>query len=91
VADFPPEANGLFKNIALNFPRGFGQSIYEFDSASDSTLFENSPLGVRYLAPPAIPPTRQTFSCVYFGFPLYYMNKSDVIAALRKAFEDINE
>jgi hypothetical protein len=87
----PPEAGGLLRNIAINFPRGFGQTISFFDSKSDSVGFEDAPLGVRYLAPPPIPPTRQTYSVVYFGFPLYYAERSDVIETLRKAFEDINE
>jgi len=87
----PPEAAGTLRNIALSYPRGFGQTIFEFDSRSDSTSFENLPVGIRYLAPPPIFPARQTFSVVYFGFPLYYAEKSGVIAALRKAFEDINE
>lgn len=79
------------RNIAVNYPRGFGQTISLFDSKRDSAGFENAPLGVRYLAPPAIPPARPTYSVVHFGFPLYYANKSDVIQAMRKAFEDIKE
>jgi len=87
----PPEAMGAIKDIGLSFPRGFGQTIFEFDSRSNSPGFENLPIGVRYLAGPAIPPARPIFSAVYFGFPLYYAEKSGVIATLRKAFEDINE
>ena len=87
----PPEAMGAIKNIGLSFPRGFGQTIFEFDSRNPSLGFENSPIGVRYLAGPAIPPARPIFSAVYFGFPLYYAEKSGVIATLRKAFEDLNE
>ncbi len=87
----PAVAMGAMRNIAVNYPRGFGQAISEFDSRSDSAMFENAPLGIRYLAPPPIPPARATYSVVYFGFPLYYAEKSGVIATLRKAFEDINE
>jgi hypothetical protein len=87
----PASAMGTLKDISLNYPRGFGQTICEFDSKSDSVGFENLPLGVRYLAPPPIGPGRETYSVVYFGHPLYYMMKSDVIAVLRKAFEDIKE
>jgi hypothetical protein len=87
----PPIATGAIANVAVNFPRGFGQTISEFDSRSDHILFEGQPVGVRYLAPPPIPPARQTYSVVYFGVPLYYMMKDDVIETLRKAFEDINE
>ena len=91
TATFPAEADGAIKNIALNYPRGFGQTIFEFDSKSGDPVFDNAPLGVRYLAPPALPPARETYSVVYFGFPLYYLKMSDVIAVLGKAFEDINE
>jgi hypothetical protein len=87
----PAEAMGAIRNISLNYPRGFGQTIYHFDSRVDSVEFEGSPIGVRYLAPPAIAPARQTYSVIYYGFPLYYMMKDDVIEVLRKSFEDINE
>jgi hypothetical protein len=87
----PSTAGGAMKNIALNYPRGFGQTISEFDSRADSITFEHLPLGVRYLAPPPIGLERPTYSVVYFGQPLYYLIKSDVIAVLRKAFEDIQE
>jgi len=98
----PAVATGAIKNIGVNFPRGFGQTIYEFGAKTDTvfflnpltggfTAFNGSPIGSRFLAPPAIPPGRQTFSAIYFGFPLYYMEKSAVVEALRKSFEDINE
>ena len=87
----PASAAGALKDISINFPRGFGQTICEFDSKVDSADFENQPIGVRYLAPPPIGPGRKTYSIVYFGHPLYYLMKSDVIAVLRKAFTDIEE
>ena len=87
----PASALGALKDVSLNYPRGFGQTICEFDSRVDSLGFENLPLGVRYLAPPPIGPGRETYSVVFFGHPLYYMQKSGVIAVLRKAFEDIKE
>ncbi len=37
--------------------------LYEFDSASDDTLFEGMPCGIRY--------TGDTFGAVVFDFPLY--------------------
>lgn len=85
----PPGQLGL-SNINLSFPWGFGQDIYRFDSVTDDPTFENLPVGVRYQAPPA-PPEQETFSTVYFGFPLYFGQKSQAIAAIRKAILDVNE
>lgn len=90
-AKIPADSGRAIRNIAINFPRGFGQTISFFDSKANKTDFENKPLGVRYLAPPPIPPARQTYSVIHFGFPLYYGRKTDVIQALRKAFADLNE
>ncbi len=90
-AKLPATAFGAIKDISINFPRGFGQTICEFDSKIDSVGFEDQPLGVRYLAPPPIGPGRETYSVVYFGHPLYYVMKSDAIGVLRKAFADIKE
>ena len=91
-ARLPLADSGAIRNIALSFPRGFGQTISYFVSKTHSVGFENAPLGIRYLAPPPIPPNpRETYSVVHFAFPLYYVMKGDVIASLRKAFEDIKE
>jgi hypothetical protein len=87
----PATAGGAMAMISINFPRGFGQTIGEFDSRSDDIRFEDLPLGVRYLAPPPIGPGRKTYSVVYFGHPLYYVMKSGAIGVLRKAFADIEE
>lgn len=76
--------------IAINFPSGLARTISWFNSKSNGPL-ENLPVGIRFLAPPAIPPARQTYSVVHFGFPLYYAQKPAIIQSLRKAFEDINE
>ena len=69
-------------------PYGFGEIISRYHTARhnifpDSLLYENKTIGVRYNGP--------TYSTVYFGFPLYYMEQHSVIGALRKAFSDINE
>jgi hypothetical protein len=79
------------RGIALGYSRGFAETISLFDSGKDSVGFENQPLGVRFLAPPAIPPARPTYSVVYFGFPLYFAVKSDLIRTLQKGYADIND
>lgn len=77
-------------NIGINFVYGFAQTISQFHSRFGS-FYENLPVGVRFQAPPPVPPRRQTFSVVFFGFPLYYAEKPAIIQSLRKAFQDINE
>lgn len=87
----PADSLYAIRGISLSYPRGFGETIGFFDSAVNSPFFEGEPLGIRYVAPPAEPGCRQTYSIVHFGFPLYFAKKSDVIQAMRKAFVDINE
>jgi hypothetical protein len=85
------DSSYAIRNIRVNPPRGFAQAISLFDSRSDNPTYENRPVGVRYLAPPPVPPARQTYSVVFFGFPLYYAERVAVEAALSQAFIDINE
>ncbi len=85
-----PDSGGALRNIELNFPRSFAQTIFLFNSKSNGQ-FENLPVGIRFLAPPPVPPARATYSVVYFGFPLYYAQKSAAIQTLRQAFVDIND
>jgi hypothetical protein len=56
-------------SIGLNFPQGFAETIFLFNSRSDG-LLEDRPLGVRFLAPQPIPPARQTYSVVFFWFSI---------------------
>lgn len=77
--------------IAVNYPRGFGQTISTFISKDLGTGFSGAPLGIRYLAPPPVPPVRTTYSVVHFGMPLYFARRQDVINALKFAYSDIRE
>lgn len=87
---FVPDSNSL-RYIAINFPISFGQSISTFDSRTNDPRFEGLPLGARFLAPAPTPPARQTYSVVYFGFPLYFGFRSSVIEGMRRAVSDVNE
>jgi hypothetical protein len=82
---------GALRYINLNYPRGFGESISLFDHGSNNPVFENQPLGVRYLAPPPDPGCRQMYSVVYFGVPLWYATRTSATQLLTKAFRDVNE
>jgi len=76
-------------NIGVNFAFGFAHEISTFDSRYNSS-FEGLSVGIRFLSPPFVPPaTRRTFSSVFFGHSLYYVQKSAVIQSLRKALQDI--
>jgi len=85
------DSMGAIRWIPVNFPRGFAETITYFDSRSDDPFFEGAPVGIRFLAPPPIPPARTTYSVVYFGFPLYYAPRDVMIQTLRRAFFDVKE
>lgn len=84
----PADSADGIRNIAINLPRTFAQSISAFDSRTNDPLFENQPVGIRYKALPE-PPARDTYSMVLFGFPLYYGQRDAVKDALRQAIVDI--
>ena len=87
----PPDSLGL-RYISTHWPRGFGVTILEWRHRTGSPLYEGIPLGIRYNGSPADPGPfcRETFSVVYFGFPMYYAQKSQAIQAMRKAIQDIH-
>jgi hypothetical protein len=86
-----PGGSPALRNMALHPPRGFAETIYSYVSGTGQARYNGGPLGIRYLAPPPVPPGRQTYSVVNLGFPLYYVRKSGAIGALRSAFTDVND
>jgi hypothetical protein len=91
-AKVPPDSLGI-RYISTHYPSGFGETIYEWNHRTGNIAFQNVPLGIRYqgMAADPGPYCRETYSVVYFGFPLYFVNKSQAIQAMRKALQDINE
>ncbi len=85
------DSGATLRFISLNAPYSFAETIGLFDSQVNNPLFEDLPVGIRFLAPPPVPPARATYSTIYFGFPLYFGQRSAVIQTLRKAFSDCNE
>jgi len=79
----PASWNGAIDRIALLEPWSFGETIYYFDSRSDLPDFEGKPVGLRYLG--------TTYSVIYFGFPLYFMEEAAATQALDKALKDLGE
>lgn len=79
----PSTWNGGLQEISAIAPRGFGEITCTYNSKSDSSAFQGRPVGVRYLG--------VTYSVVYFGFPLYFVDQPAAIKAIRKALSDIGE
>lgn len=79
----PPSWDGGLQRIATIAPRGFGEIICTYNSKSDSATFQGRPVGVRYLG--------VTYSVVYFGFPLYFVEQQGAVEAMRKALGDIGQ
>jgi len=80
---FNPAWNGGLPKQWLAQPVGFGEILYKFDHRTDNLLFENRPVGVRYLG--------ITFDCVFLGFPLYFVERPIALEILRHAMADIGE
>ncbi len=85
------DSGATLRYLNLNFPLRFGEPIFLFDSQSNDAGFEDLPIGIRYKAPPRLPPASETYSTVYFGFPMYYAMKGVAIQAMRQALSDVHE
>ena len=83
-----------FTFIWTGIKYSFAEVLYTFHSVDpDSCRYdynpteclplEGRPIGTRYIGP--------TYSVIYFGFPLYYIEKNTVQTMLSKAFQDIGE
>jgi hypothetical protein len=57
--------------------------IYTINMASGDTIFQDVPCGVRYLSGP--------FKSVFFGFPLYFMEKNDARLVAVDVLDDLGE
>jgi|GEM_PF-4772817 len=89
----------------VTFPDGFGETIYrlEYDPNDQSfytdqfgrhyyyPLYNDQPLAVRYLggSPQGNPPG--FFNCVFFSFPLYYVDSTIAEQVLKQALSDVNK
>lgn len=92
AAKLPPDSSGAIRGVISGRPKGFGESVGSYlATGTDSLTMILRSVGVRYLAQEPIPPARRTFSTVWFGTPLYYLEKSAVIRGLRRALQDLHE
>ena len=87
----PADSLRAARFVMVNQPLGFAEPIGRFISRTDDPDFNGQTVSVRFLAPDPIPPARREYSIVNFGIPLYFCEKSSVIAAMRKALRDIHE
>ncbi|MDI6765988.1 MAG: hypothetical protein QME52_04100 [Bacteroidota bacterium] len=85
------------RHIWLNYPVGFGEIIHTFKSLNNGIIgydgrpprpiiledtFIKRPLSVRYLG--------VTFDAVFFGIPLYYMERQSVYSTIEKVLQDFD-
>lgn len=83
------------KHIWLNYPSGFGEIIHTYRSLNNGIIdydrgrpiiledtFMKRPLSVRYLG--------VTFDAVFFGVPLYYMERQGVYSTIEKVLQDFD-
>lgn len=90
-AKLPADSLGSLRQIIVNIPAGFGETIGWFNSRTSDPIWNNAPVGIRFLAPDPVPPARRTYSVVHFGFPLYYAEQASAIQAMQKALTDVHE
>lgn len=79
------------RDLSINLPQRLAVAIYDWRHRTNDPFYEGYPVGVRYNGSQAQPGPwcRETYSVVFFGFPLYYMQKAQAIQAMRKALEDL--
>ena len=75
--------NGCFAYTWSNYPEGFGETIHKYSSRSRNAFLEDIPISVRY--------DGITFNVIYFGLPLYYMQRPAVDSTLAMALRDIQK
>jgi hypothetical protein len=75
--------NGLLDRIQIMTPRGFGETIYTMDLVSKDPAYQGKPIAVRYIG--------TTYNVVFFGFPLYFMDKTTAANVLERALKDMGE
>ncbi|HLX13373.1 MAG TPA: hypothetical protein VKS81_11225, partial [Bacteroidota bacterium] len=73
---------GGLNNIYLVRPTSFGEYLYGYNPYPACTWPQTN-IGVRYQG--------ITFSCIYYGFPLFYIKQHDAIQVLRRTFQDVGE
>ena len=68
-------------------PYGFGEVLYRYDAVSPNRQQLSNPQGsamaIRYIG--------VTYSVIYFGFPLYYIEFPTAVAIMRRAVQDLSE
>jgi len=80
---FRPIWAGALDQVPIVSPRGFAEVIFRYQTKSLNPLFQNGILGIRYLG--------ITYSVIYLGFPLYYAQRDNAIAVMKKSLQDIGE
>jgi len=78
-----PRLGGKLPRIWVMTPRGFGEGIYNYISASQDPKFDGKSCGVRYLG--------TTYKVVFLGFPLFFMKEEQAVQVAREVLADFGE
>ncbi len=74
---------GAIDRVLLLTPRGFAESIYQFNSKDGTSQYQGRIVAVRYLG--------ITYQVVFFGYPLYFLKQDDARALIDRVLLDFNE
>jgi hypothetical protein len=75
--------HGGLAYMYADYPAGFGEITQNYSSLTGNTSYEKIPISVRYKG--------ITFNTIYFGVPLYYMQRPGVDSALAVALRDLKD
>ena len=76
--------HGGMRYMFANYPVGFGEIIHKYaPSLTSNPNFGDLPISIRY--------NGITFNVIYFGIPLYYMQRPAVDSSLAMALRDIEK
>src|SRR5208283_3577259 len=85
--------HGALPGQWVAFPDGFGEAIYRIKYKPNiqtfDSVYSDQPLAVRYIGgnPRGNPPG--FFNCVFFAFPLYYVDPTIAEQVLQQALSDV--
>jgi hypothetical protein len=75
--------HGALSYIYKDYPAGFGEITQKYASLTANSTYEQIPISIRYKG--------ITFNTIFFGVPLYYMQRPGADSAIAVAIRDLKD